>query len=303
MMSLAWVMVFTGVLAVIFFALNQAEPSAAVAASAASGSPLPWQALPWHGLAAGFAYTGIGITEVAAGAVISRHARRLASVEARRLMLRDTRPPVLYLRSFGDDALQLRAATLGRPWLIERFALNRFDAFEEVIVRHLSLRGPVIALNPPGTKLAPLGAARETLDPAGWQSTIADWMAQSALIVVIAPPGLVTPGLTWELERVSANRHWDKTLILVPPVPADLLRDRWQAFLHACVRLWPFTVPLSVEGPGPLVLTITNNTWTVIAADRQNEWSYSAALRAAGQPSAICDRSPPQSAPSSDNGQ
>jgi hypothetical protein len=271
LMSLASAMAIAGMLELVFYGLSQAEPSAV---AVASGSPLPSQADA--GIAA---FTGIML--IAMGAVVSRHARRLASVQARRLMMRDSRPPVLYLRSFGDDALKLWTATLGRPSLIERFAFRRFDAFEEVIVRHLSLRGPVIALNPPGTKLAPLGAARETLDADGWQSVIADWMERCALIVFVAPPGLVTPGLTWELERISDHRHWDKTLILVPPVPAGLLQGRWQAFLHACTGLWPFTVPPSVEGPGPLALTFKNSTWTVITADRQNEWSYSAALKAA----------------------
>jgi len=75
----------------------------------------------------------IGFTLVALGAIISRLARRLAAIDAHQLILRDTRPPVLYLRSFGDDRLKLLTATLGRPSLIERFTLRRFDAFEEVI--------------------------------------------------------------------------------------------------------------------------------------------------------------------------
>jgi hypothetical protein len=33
------------------------------------------------------------------------------------------------------------------------------------------------------------------------------------------------------------------SLILAPPVPADLLPGRQQASLHAYIRLWPFTSP------------------------------------------------------------
>ena len=101
-----------------------------------------------------------GLVLVVLGAIIFRTSRRLGSIQARRLMLRDPRPPVLYLRAFGDDRLRLWTATFGRPSLIERFTLRRFDTFEEVLVRHLSRYGPVIAVNPPGTRLAPLGAAR-----------------------------------------------------------------------------------------------------------------------------------------------
>ncbi len=271
MMAVAIALLSIGVLALIGYGLNQAEPPALVAANAASGSPTLTQ-----GSADALEWTGVILIAIAA--VISRYARRLASVEAHRLMLRDARPPVLYLRSFGDDGLKLWTATLGRPSLIERFTPRRFDAFEEVIVRHLSLRGPVIAVNPPGTKLPPLGAARETVDSADWRSAIAGWMEQSVLIVFIAPPEHMTPGLLWELEKVATSRHWDKTLILVPPVPGDVLQGRWQAFRQACMGLWPFTPLLTVEGSGELALTFRDNAWTVITADRQNEWAYSAAL-------------------------
>jgi len=271
MMSLASAMVIVGALVLIGYGLNQSEPPIAVAVSAASGSPLPSQ-----DLANGEEWLGIAL--VAVGAVISRRARRLASVEARRMMQRDTRPPVLYLRSFGDDRLRLWTATLGRPSLIERFTPRRFDAFEEVLARHLSLRGPVIALNPPGTKLAPLGAARETIDPADWQSAIAGWMQRSALIVFVAPPGEVTEGLLWELEAVSASSHWDKTLIVVPPVPPPDLQRRWGKFLQAWAKFRRFTFPVSAEDPGALVVAFRNGKWTVITADRRTEWSYGAAL-------------------------
>ena len=271
MMSLAGVLLILGALLLITYGLNQSEPPALVAASAAMGSPLPSQ-----GANATFQWSGIVI--VAVGAVLSRRARRLASVEARRVMMRDPRPPILYLRSFGDDGLKLWTATLGRRSLIERFTPRRFDAFEEVLVRSLSLRGPVIAVNPPGTKLAPLGAARETIDSSDWHSAVATWMEQSALIVFVAPPREVTQGLRWEMETVSANQHWDKTLIVVPPVPAQDLQRRWQEFLAACATFGPFTFPPAAENPDALVLASMNGEWTVITAGQRTEWSYSAAL-------------------------
>ena len=171
-----------------------------------------------------------GLICVVLGAIIFRTARRLGSIQARRLMLRDPRPPVLYLRAFGDDRLKLWTATFGRPSLIERFTLRRFDTFEEVLARHLSRYGPVIAVNPPRTRLAPLGAARETIDSPDWQSVVAGLMARSSLIVLVAPPRKVTDGLRWELETVSAGNYWDKALIVVPPVRAEDLQRRWQEF-------------------------------------------------------------------------
>jgi hypothetical protein len=237
-----------------------------------------------QGTASADAWLGalLGLALVAVGAICHRRARRLGSVEARRLMLRDSRPAVLYLRSFGDDGLKLWTATLGRLSFIERFAPHRFDAFEEVLARHLSFIGPVIALNAPGTSLAPLGAARETIDSADWRSTIATWMDKSALIVFVAPAGQVTQGLLWELETVSVRRQWDKTLIVVPPVRPENLERRWKTFLDATGKLWPSTMrPPPVHDPHALVLAFRDNAWTVITARRRDEWTYGAALRQA----------------------
>ena len=272
LMSLALVLVIASALLLIVYGIYQSEPAAVQAADAASGSASPGQ---------NDAYLWIGIILMGAGAVLARRARRLAAVDAYRLMQRDTRPPVLYLRSFGDDALKLWTATFGRPSLLERFTPRRFDAFEEVIARHFSLTGPVIALNPPDTNLAPLGAARETLDSADWQATISEWMSRSAVIVFVMPPGKVTNGLSWELQHVSANQYWTKTLIIIPPVRASLLQARWHGFLAACGRLWPFTIPLPTAVPQPLALTFGNDMWTAIRADRQDEWTYSAAIKEA----------------------
>lgn len=220
----------------------------------------------------------VGFVLVALGAVTHRFARRLGSIRADRLMQRDARAPVLYLRSFGDDRLKLWTATLGRISFIERFSPRRFDSFEEVLVRYLSLRGPVVAVNLPGSRLPPLGAARATLGPDDWQATVAAWMEKSAEIVFVAPPEQIHHGLLWELKTVTASKHWDKTIIVVPPVPPQDLARRWQGFRYVCGTLWPFTFPLPTDITSALLLTFRSDRWTVTIADRKSEWSYSAAL-------------------------
>jgi hypothetical protein len=240
----------------------------------ALGPPVPW--VPAQIVVVVEDVTGVVC--MTAGVIAYRYARRLGSLDARRMLLRDTRPPVLYLRWFGDDGLTLRMATLSEPSLIERVGARRFDSFEEVLVRHLSPAGPVVALNPPGTRLAPLGAARETLDAAEWQPAVASWMERAARVVIVAPSRYVTPGLRWELEAISARGYWDKTLIVVPPLLPEHLRRRWRAFLFACAGLWPLTCPLPAEDADVLALSFRCDRWTAITADRRSEWSYGAAL-------------------------
>src|SRR5689334_18519577 len=92
LMSLALVLVVASALLLIVYGIYQSEPAAVQAVDAASGSASPGQ---------NDAYLWIGIILMGGGAVLARRARRLAAVDAYRLMQRDTRSPVLYLRSFG----------------------------------------------------------------------------------------------------------------------------------------------------------------------------------------------------------
>ena len=279
MLVVASAMILFGLAATVAFGLCQIQPPGATVQDLPG---LPGLRLSGLGtttvqdLATGLAEAGLGLLVL--GAVIFLVARRLGSADARRLMLRDPRPPVLYLRSFTDDRLRLWTATLGRPSLVERFTPRRFDRFEEVLVRHLSRYGPVIAVNPPGTRLAPLGAARETIEPANWHSAVAGWMAHSALIVFLAPPSRVTQGLHWELRTVAEHGQLDKALVVVPPVPAEQLQARWRALGAACAGLWPFTVARPLADPRALVLAFRHGRWDVATADTRTEWSYAAAL-------------------------
>ena len=292
MLTVAAALILLGLVCAVFAGLDQALPQGSTMQLGPGQAPTPVQNV-FSGLFLG------AFVLVALGAIVFRGARRLGSIRARQLMLRDPRPPVLYLRSFGDDRLKLWTATFGRPSLIERFTPRRFDTFEEVLVRYLSGYGPVIAVNQPGTRLAPLGAARETIDSADWQAAVATWMAQSRLIVFATPPSQVNQGLQWELEAVSGHGYWDKALIVVPPVRAEQLQARWRGLLG--MGLWPFTVPGPVDDPHALALALTNGQWQVISADRRSEWSYSAALeQALGDPRRLAPPAPqhaPQPAP------
>ena len=276
MLTVAATMILLGLAGAVFAGLYLAFPPGSTVPLAPGRAPTPVQNV-------GGALSAGAFVLLALGATVFRGARRLGSIRARELTLRDPRPPVLYLRSFGNDRLKLWTAALGRPSLIERFTLRRFDTFEEVLVRYLSRYGPVIAVNPPGTRLAPLSAARETIDSADWQAAVATWMVRSRLIVFAAPPSQVNEGLRWELEAVSVYGYWDKALIVVPPVRTEKLQARWRELVG--VGLWADTVPGPVEDPHALVLALRNGRWQVISADRRTEWSYSAALeRALGDP-------------------
>ena len=113
-------------------------------------------------------------------------------------------PAGTVLRSFGDDNVRLRSATLGRRSLMERLSRNRFDLFEEVLVRHLSVIGPVVGPSAPLGSRCPLWG-RPGSDAVGGPMAVGrgEFVARCArrdwCSAWISP----SPGLVWEIQRVN----------------------------------------------------------------------------------------------------
>jgi hypothetical protein len=225
---------------------------------------------------------GLGLVLIAAGTLLLRHTRRIAAFAAREALKVDARPMVLYLRAFADDGLTLRSARYARPLLLDRLNPRGFDRFEETIVRSLTAVGPVVAVNPPGTRLAPLGAARDNLDSGAWQPQVTRRIDDAALVVVAAAPNAPAPGLAWELSALDDRQRWSTTLLVLPPLLPDELRRRWMQFVSLLSRTALAGHDLPVDPAHILVATATPESgWTVITAARRDEWTYAAALSAA----------------------
>ena len=95
-----------------------------------------------------------GLLMVALGAVLWRVARALGRARVNDVLRRDPRPPVLYLRSFDDDAVPLPIIASARRPLFEFFSIRGADPFEECVAWEFDSYGPVIAVGKPGGSLA-----------------------------------------------------------------------------------------------------------------------------------------------------
>ena len=126
-----------------------------------------------------FAVGGLLVTML--GAVLWRIARSLGRARVREVLRSDSRPPVLYLRSFGDDAVPLPIIASARRPLFELFSIRGADPFEECVAWELDSYGPVVSVGRPGGSLASLGAAREHLSNETWHGEISDRMRSSRL--------------------------------------------------------------------------------------------------------------------------
>jgi hypothetical protein len=150
-----------------------------------------------------------------------RLARRLR-VKARRLTLQsadtaiaaDPRSPVLFLRSFEEDQVPLKGATV--PWFLRAFDPgSEYGTLEEMIVLNLTYIGPVVAVADPSRAEAPVGAARWRVDDDEWQRFVEEQIRAANLIVV----GLArSAGLRWEIDAVRRiPGALDKAVFVCPP--------------------------------------------------------------------------------------
>lgn len=149
-------------------------------------------------------------------------ARRHAALSGSELSMKDTRPLVLYLRSFNDEKLLTEATG---AW-----------SLEQIVVEAGSLLGPVVAIGRPGEGLPPLGAARDYVTDEEWQQHAHGWMEQATAIFFAVGE---TEGLAWEAARIARLRALRKCVLMIPPTDSDEIRRRWNTFMSRLGRVAP----------------------------------------------------------------
>ncbi|MDF0601112.1 hypothetical protein P1J78_10255 [Psychromarinibacter sp. C21-152] len=148
----------------------------------------------------------------------SKHLQPLAET----VMASDTRPPVLYLRSFANEA--------------------DVHAEERGFADLLAPVGPLIAIGQPGETLPPLGAARLYVPKADeWQAKVSDLLGRSRYVLIY---GGRTPGLGWELRQVRQRLSPEQLVVMIPnDQPA------WNRFRQLAYEKADLFLPPLPEGP------------------------------------------------------
>ena len=134
-----------------------------------------------------------GFLGIAIGMGLWSYGERHLQPDAYELLLADTRPPILYLRSFANE--------------------NMASEEELAIAQALEPLGPFVAIGKPGERLPPLGASRMYLSDDSWQAKVQDVMARARMVLVAAGS---TPGLGWELAQCGALDDPTRLVIMVP---------------------------------------------------------------------------------------
>jgi len=132
--------------------------------------------------------------------------RRAADVVAA-----DTRPPVLYLRSFQDDVRSPVGGAFG-VWL--KVMMWFFPlSFEQELAAIMNRIGPFVAVGRPGERLPELGANRYYFSNDEWRVRVSELVQRARLTVILCGS---TGNLWWEIDHVLASVSPRHVVLLVP---------------------------------------------------------------------------------------
>jgi len=166
-----------------------------------------------------------------AALMLLRRGAYYSAIEAADALRRDARAPILYLRSFMDDALDIQPdqtlEMLTRPFRRLSPKTQWGERLEEVLALAVRRRGPFVAIANPNDNLPRLGAARAHHGTETWQNAIVEWVQMAQLIVQVAGP---TSWIRWELETILSNGAGAKLLVLFPPGSSDDRSARYENF-------------------------------------------------------------------------
>jgi len=145
------------------------------------------------------------------GIALLLRSRRYFQADADALLAVDRRAPILFLRSFADDAKG--------AW--RRLLLGLLGFFSRLLDYSLELRlakyfmhfGPFIAVGTPNEKVPQLGAARKSFGEGEWQEAVVAWAKSAQLISIFVGS---TKWVNWEISQIISLNLTDRLLLLMP---------------------------------------------------------------------------------------
>jgi hypothetical protein len=158
----------------------------------------------------------VGVALMAASYWVIRRGKKHAAALADDVLVADTRPPVLYLRSFNDEEDDSRLGRFLRPG--DHDIAHSTPAWgpreQDAMAPIMAEIGPYVAIGKPRERLPELGAARTYVSDDEWQGKINEWLARARLVIVRAG---ATEGLRWEVGQLVSHAKPTQVLIILPP--------------------------------------------------------------------------------------
>lgn len=219
-----------------------------------------------------------------AGGVCFGLGARLAAESLHEALERDTRAPVLLLRSFDEDAARVRARVLTPGILPLGMTPRPVLPFERVLAHGLTHLGPVIGIAPPETRLPQLGAAKTTLQDSEWRNEITRLASDALAVVVLATPTSVSKeGLGWEIDLLTQHVRHNRLMVVLGPYDEAQRDARWDRFCRSARNSPPMAGLGSIDPAGSLRVAVrsANREWELFAGAEADDSTYLAAIAAA----------------------
>lgn len=196
--------------------------------------------------------------------------KKRAALSARELTARDKRIPVIYLRSFKDDAAGATNPLSGWFGLIS--FIFGLQTEEEQLAEGFNDLGPFIAIGKPGERLPQTGAARMYVANAEWQERVEQLMRDSRLVVFRAGK---TPGFWWEVQRAVEIAGPSRMVFLVP-----FTKRKYEQFRRRAETMLPCRLPDLPSGRNVSIgrlraMIYFGPDWTPRIVRLKNRWSVS----------------------------
>lgn len=210
--------------------------------------------------------------------LLRRLARSTAITGMSQLMNSDNRPPVLFLRSFGDDQVFFPKKKIVSPYQFLRIG-DRAEYFEHQILEEMSELGPVVAIGDPGDTSAPYGAARDYVPDAAWKDRVNLLLDESQAVVIALNDTL---GIWWEVEQVLSRQHLEKSLFVFPLQDRSRIKSILNDFCEALT--FHGVTPPNIVGIDNSILGFfrEGESWIAVTTTNLNEIDTLAMIRLFG---------------------
>src|SRR5438034_54533 len=176
-------------------------------------------------------FNTLGAYMLLLGVFLYWRSRQYADKAVANKVISDSKPDVLYLRSFATDPSFLSTATgFISGWLTE----------EEQLAEVLQPFGDLVAIGKPGETLPTPGAARLYATDAEWKKVVTDQMQTARLVVIRAG---ASGGLLWEVKEVVQVVNPKKLLILI----LNMRKKDYESFREEADQIFNATFPKANE--------------------------------------------------------
>jgi uncharacterized RDD family membrane protein YckC len=187
---------------------------------------------------------------------------------------KDTRPPVLYLRSFIHDKKASKSPQDGTfiklmPNVLPQNLLSEEEQIEQVMSNY----GPFIAIGKPGEKLPQLGASRKYTSDGEWKTIVSDFINKAQLIILRVGN---SDGFWWEVNKVLESAKQNIVFLL------PLKFEDYAEFKTKIDRLLPRPLPEAYHPSsqseqsfgGVLWFDLDGTPYIELSKDRLNKVNY-----------------------------